>query len=232
VRTLVTRERFLKDERGISLPEMMITTVIMTVTFLALFSIFDMSLRVYSFGSNKVEAVESARIGMEKMEREIRAAYPVDFSNGAPYLFFNANGSTSNPPQAMPTATQITFGNERGAEGAGNGKIDCLGATNCEYITYKLGAPSNAAPCALSADGGCSTLLRVNTANSGDPGEPVVENVVPGELTFTYLKSDGTNATTEGEIAKVRVSLEIRVDPGTKYQATQRLTTEIDLRNR
>ena len=49
--------------------------MIMIIVFFALFSIFDMSLRVFSFGNNKVEAVESARVGMEKMEREIRQAY-------------------------------------------------------------------------------------------------------------------------------------------------------------
>ena len=44
----------------------------MMVVFSAIYSVFDMSLRVFSFGNNKVEAVESARVGMEKMEREIR----------------------------------------------------------------------------------------------------------------------------------------------------------------
>ena len=204
---------------------MLITIVIMTVMFLALFSVFDMSLRVFSFGSNKVEATESARAGLEKMEREIRAAYPVGTDA---HLFFSTDGSTSNPPQAMPTPTQITFGNELGAGGAGDGTIEC--GDPCEYITYKLSAPSDDPPCTLAA---CSTLLRVNTANSGDPGDPVSENAVgPGGLTFTYLKSDGETAATEGEIARVRISLTITVDPDTKYEATQKLTTEIDLRNR
>jgi len=230
---LATRERFLKDERGFSLPEMIITIIIMSVVMISLGSVFDMSVRIFTFGNNKVEAVESARIGMEKMEREIRAAYPVNASAATPYLFFSANGATSNPPQAMPDPAQITFGNERGAEGEGNGQIDCLAPANCEYITYKLSEPSFDPPCTLS-DTGCSTLLRVNTADSTDPGDPVSENaVVPGGLTFAYLQSDGiTPATTEGEIAKVRISLEIRVDPGTKYAAAQRLTSEIDLRNR
>ncbi len=234
MRTVGVKERFLKEERGFSLPEMIVTIVIMTVVFLALFSVFDMSVRVFNFGSNKVEATESARLGVEKMEREIRAAYPVNVNATTPYLFFSANGTTSNPPQAMPLPNQITFGNELGAEGEGNGIIECLDADNCEYITYKLSDPSDDPPCTLST---CSTLLRVNTLNSGDPGDPpgdpVSENaVVPGGLTFTYLNSAGDPVTTEGEIAKVRVSLEIKVDPGTKYEATQRLTTEIDLRNR
>jgi Tfp pilus assembly protein PilW len=229
---LVKKGRVLREERGFTLTEMMVTTVIWIVMLFALYSMFDMSIRVFGFGNNKVEAMESARLGLEKMEREIRAAYPVDSNDPLnSHLFFSADGlSLSNPPQAMPTATQITFGNDLGAAGVGNKKVECPDADNCEYITYKLSAPSNAPPCAGSP---CSTLLRVNTANSADPGDPVVENVTPAGLNFTYFKSDGTPATTsEGEIASVLVSLQVRVDPGTNYEATQRLTTAIDLRNR
>src|SRR5829696_1003821 len=212
---------------------MLVTITIMMVVFFALYSVFDMSVRIFMFGSNKVEAVESARLGLERMEREIRAAYPVDANAQNPYLFFSANGSTSNPPamgdpQAPPWPTQITFGNELGAEGAGDGKIDCPAPDNCEYITYKLTDDDDASSAACTASP-CD-LRRVNTANSTDLGNPVVENaVVPGGLDFTYLQSDGiTPATTEGEIAKVRVSLEIRVHPGSEYAANQWLTTEID----
>jgi len=229
VRTVAVKERFLKDERGFSLPEMIVTIIIMSVVLLSLGSIFDMSIKIFSFGNNKVEATESARLGVEKMEREIRAAYPVDVNNAGTHLFFSANGSTSNPPQAMPTATQITFGNELGAEGAGDGKITCSPGTPCEYITYKLTDDTSNSVCTTSP---CS-LRRVNTASSSLWGDPLGENVfVPGGLTFTYLKSDGTPATSEGDIAKVRVRLRITVKPNTEYEASQILKTDIDLRNR
>jgi Tfp pilus assembly protein PilW len=232
VRRVTTRMRFLKEETGFTLSEMMVTITIMMIVFFALYSIFDTSVRIFSYGSNKVEATESARLGLERMEREIRAAYPVGTDG---YLFFSANGTTSNPPQAMPSQTQITFGNELGAEGQGNGTIGC--GSPCEYITYKLTDDANgsSAPCTVSP---CD-LRRVNTANSTtasstNPGVPVVDNAVfPGGLQFTYLQSDGiTPATTESNIAKVRVSLDIMVHPGTQTAARQRLTTEIDLRNR
>jgi Tfp pilus assembly protein PilW len=228
---LVKKGRVLREERGFTLTEMMVTTVIWIVMLFALYSMFDMSIRVFGVGNNKVEAMESARLGLEKMEREIRAAYPVNSNDPAnDHLFFSADGTDlSNPPQAMPTATQITFGNDLGAAGAGSKTIECPNPDNCEYITYKLSAPSNAPPCAGAP---CRTLLRVNTANSADPGDPVVENVTPAGLNFTYLRSDGAAATTEDEIASVLVSLQVRVDPGTNYAATQRLTTTIDLRNR
>ncbi len=230
MRPVVIRARFLKEERGFTLPEMLVTIVIMMVVFFALYSVFDMSVRAFSYGNNKVEAIESARLGLERMEREIRAAYPVDASDPDSHLFFSANGLTSNPPQAMPTLNQITFGNELGAEDEGDETIQC--GDPCEYITYKLtdDVGGSSAACTVSP---CD-LRRVNTNDSTNPGAPVVDNAVfPGGLDFTYLQSDGiTPATTESDIAKVRVSLEIMVDPGTQTAARQRLTTEIDLRNR
>jgi prepilin-type N-terminal cleavage/methylation domain-containing protein len=235
VRPVVIKARLLEEERGFTLTEMLVTIVIMMVVFFALYSVFDMSVRLFMFGSNKVEAVESARLGLERMEREIRAAHPVDSSDQDSPLFFSADGSVSNPPamgdpQAIPWPYQITFGNELADEGEGDGTIDC--GDPCEYITYKLtdDVAGSTAACAASP---CD-LRRVNTVDSAaDPGAPVVDNAVfPGGLDFTYLKSDGTKATTEGEITKVRVSLEIMVDPGTKTAARQRLTTDIDLRNR
>jgi prepilin-type N-terminal cleavage/methylation domain-containing protein len=124
VRTVVTQGRFLKEEKGFTLPEMMVTVMIMIVVFLALYSIFDTSVRIFSFSNDKVEAVENARLGLEKMEREIRQAYPYDPSTD--YLF-PAGGFTSN---------SITFGNDL------NGDNTVDSAT--EEITYSLSAGSPA----------------------------------------------------------------------------------------
>jgi type II secretory pathway pseudopilin PulG len=232
LRTSGARGRFLREEGGFTLTEMMITTIVMIVVLMALYSIFDMSMRISSFTNNKVEAVASARAGLEKMEREIRAAYPVTTNSST--LFFNANGvATSNPPQQMPTSNppQITFGNDLGApEGeagtVADGVITC--GSPCEYITYKLtdaagNTPCNTAPC---------TLRRVNALDSAVVGDPVVENVAAGGLTLAYLQSDGTTATSEGQISRVRITLNVRVNRGIYGPATQTLTTVVDLRNR
>lgn len=71
------RER-LREEGGFTLPEVLVAMTMMVTVLFALYAIFDMSLRVFSFGNDKIEAVENARIGLERMEREIRAAYPQD----------------------------------------------------------------------------------------------------------------------------------------------------------
>lgn len=225
----LTKERLLREESGFSLPEMLITIVIMIVVLFALYSIFDMSVRLFAFGSNKAEAMESARLGVEKMEREIRGAYKYDSSASQNHLFFTTASPTTPLTVPPTTVTQLTFGNDLGAPGAGNGKIEC--GAPCEFITYKLTDDASVAAC-TAANAPC-TLRRVNTANSGDLGDPVVEDVAAGGLTFTLLQSDGaTLATSESDIGIVLVNLDIIVNQGTNTQATQTLTTAIDLRNR
>ena len=209
MRALTARERFLKEERGFTLSEMMVTTVIWIVVLFALYSVFDMSVRISGVGNNKVEAMESARVGLEKMEREIRQAYL--YNSGVPtasvrkpHLFWNS-GTPTTP--AVPAATSVTFGNDLD----GDRQIETDVAT--EQITYAVNG----------------TTLQRN-------GQPAVESVQ--NATFVYLDANRNQVTTctvnppEGCIAMVRIVLVVVEDPGTKNEATQRLTTEIDLRNR
>ncbi len=228
------RKRLVKEQAGFTLPEMMVTMVIMIVVLFALYSIFDMSVRVFSFANDKVEAVENARLGLQKMEREIRAAYPVNgptSTGNNRYRFFNANGASQPSGAAWPTATQITFGNETGSPG--DGLIRCPNATSCEYITYKLTQTANPSTICTAAVAGPCTLRKVNTANSTDVGEPVVEFVRSNGLQFKYFTLAGTEITsstvgvTTQDIGRVEITLQVEVDG-----RTQNLTTVVDLRNR
>ena len=119
------RKRLLQEERGFTLPEVLVTMMIMITVLFALYNIFDMSIRVFSFGNDKVEAVENARLGLERMEREIRAAYPVNRASGDNRVI---TSSIANP------STQITFGNDLN----GNRVANDTG----EQITYSLSGSS------------------------------------------------------------------------------------------
>jgi type II secretory pathway component PulJ len=236
----------LSDEDGFTLSEVLVAMTLTITVLFALYGIFDASIRVFSYGNDKIEAIENARIGLERMEREVRAAYPVNGPAVTPrYRFFNADGATriSPAPQA-PTAKQITFGNElnNSMQPAGNGRIDCnpsgaapnaSGYTPCEYITYKL-----------SQSGTARTLLRNNDldgSTAGSGGEAVAEYVAGADgLALTYIGDSGelcgagtTNLTCTGvdqeNINRVRITLKIKV-PGVQ-DGTQTLTTEVALRN-
>lgn len=207
-----------RDERGFTLPEVMVTILMMVMVLFALYSIFDTGIRIFSFGNDKLEATENARVGLERMSREIRGAYSVDRANNNNYRFFRASDATRTnstpvnaPPSAVPTSGQITFGNDLN----GNGKVECLSATTCEYITYKLSG---------------NTLVRNNTvtgttSSTGD--QIVVENV--GGLTFTPLRTDGGAPANEAEISVIRIRLGVTI-PGSPPR-TQTLTTVVNLRN-
>jgi prepilin-type N-terminal cleavage/methylation domain-containing protein len=196
----------LRDQDGFTLPEMMVTITIMLVVVFSLFSIFDTSIRVFGLGNDKVEAVENARLGLERMSRELRGAYPYDRISGQPHLFWG----TANPAAAaMPTSTSVTFGNDVN----GNRKVDAA-----EQVTYGLGAGSPA------------VLLR--------NGEGMVGSVADADgdgqaLTFEYLTAAGGTATSESQVARVRIKLEVVVEGAVSGDPVEQvLTTEVALRNR
>jgi type II secretory pathway component PulJ len=208
------KTRLLREEGGFTLPEVLVAMTMMIVVLFALYSIFDMSIRVFSFGNDKVEATENARLGLEKMEREIRAAYPYNKPAGQDHLLWKPGYPATG---AVPPADSIAFGNDLN----GNRKIECPPSPACETITYDVYRPSG---------GATDTLGR--TKSSGGIRQPVVGYVedVDGDgeaLTFDYLDRFGNPATSEAEVAVVRVELEINVN-----DRTQTLTTEVALRNR
>jgi Tfp pilus assembly protein PilX len=215
-------KRLLREEDGLTLSEMLVTMMLMTIVLFALYNIFDASIRVFSFGNDKVEAVENARRGLEKMELELRDAYPRDKAGGDATLL------------AAWTPTRVTFGNEL----TGNREIRCPSPppnppSRCEIISYDVYKPGDSSTYALG---------RANS--SGGVRQPVVEyvgytNCTDTGLSFEYFARDGSRtnpsspgAYTEADIAKVRVELEVEIDRGALGRRTQTLTTDVALRNR
>lgn len=225
---IMSGARLPREQAGFTLPEMLVTILIMITVLFALYNIFDMSIRVFSFGNDKLETVENARLGLEKMSREIRAAYPPYKADGKTHLFWTAGGASA---PAMPTANQITFGNDLN----GDRKVYPPYRTDAAYstgeeITYRLSG-TTLERVVGNVDAGGAYTAQVS---------PVVEFVQPGGLEFTYLKSDGTALTSaeladpanEPLIATVRIELAIEIDRGALGTRTQILTTDVALRNR
>lgn len=201
--------RFLREDGGFTLTELMVAMMLMLTAMFALYSIFDMSLRVFSFGNDKTEAVENARLGLEKMERELRAAYPynkLDSNTTNDNVIYGYTPSSTITPNPSGAVTFFNDLNGNHLEGAS------------ERITYSL-------------SGGSPPALLRN-------GQPVAEFVQPGGLSFTYCKTPSScdpaspPSITEGEVRLVRIELRVGVDRGIADAATQTLTTDVTLRNR
>jgi hypothetical protein len=77
----------------------------MVVVLFALYALFDTSVRIFAHGGDELEALENARLGLERMEREIRAAYPHDGgvlldAGGTQEISFQIRPN-SGPPRAI-----------------------------------------------------------------------------------------------------------------------------------
>lgn len=181
------RGRVLREESGFTLAEVLVTMLMMLTVMFALYSIFDMSLRVFSFGNDKVEAVENARIGLAKMERELRAAYPEDKADGDETLFFSGTD-----------ADTIVFGN------------DIQGATPSDPPDQEILIPDEQITYDVSADGtkllrnGDAAVEYVSSLNfdyQNAQGSPVAYDVAEMVEITLVIDKDGRRQTLSTDVS-------------------------------
>ncbi|HZY57775.1 MAG TPA: prepilin-type N-terminal cleavage/methylation domain-containing protein [Rubrobacteraceae bacterium] len=75
-------------------------------------------------------------------------------------------------------------------------------------------------------------LAHTNATNQLTDWRVVLVPEKADGLTFQYLDRNGNATTTESQIARVRVKLEVEIDRGSFGKRTQTLTTDVALRNR
>jgi type II secretory pathway component PulJ len=105
------RRRLWKEAKGFTLVEVLVAATMMFGVLFALYAIFDVSVRAFGYGGDRLETLGNARLALGRMEREIRAAYPYDLTSNPPkrYLFLNPTDPRSLrylPRPASPSATR------------------------------------------------------------------------------------------------------------------------------
>jgi type II secretory pathway component PulJ len=195
-------------EAGFTLVEVLVAATMMFAVLFALYAVFDVSVRAFGYGGDKMDAVGNARLALDRMEREIRAAYPYDPTTDPPrrYLFLDPLDPTM---PAVPTATRIAFGNETG----GDRKISAS-----EVVGYYLSGHD---------------LRR----SKGGSVQTLVDSVATDGLRFTPCRSaddcpPAVAVTDEAEVRLVRIELAVEVERRGEDPARQRLATDVYLRNR
>jgi type II secretory pathway component PulJ len=205
---VVSRVGKRNEEAGFTLVEVLVAASMMFAVLFALYAVFDVSVRAFGYGGDGIEAVGNARLAMDRMEREIRAAYPYDQTTDPPrrYLFLDPLDPTE---PAVPTATRIAFGNET----TGDRKIG-----TSEVIGYYLSGHD-----LKRTKGGSVQTLLDSMATDGLRFTPcrTVEDCPPAVA-----------VTDEAEIRLLRIELAIEVERRGEDPARQRLTTDVYLRNR
>jgi type II secretory pathway component PulJ len=205
---VVNRVARRNGEAGFTLVEVLVAATMMFAVLFALYAVFDVSVRAFGYGGDKMDAVGNARLALDRMEREIRAAYPYDPTTDPPrrYLFLDPLDPTM---PAVPTATRIAFGNETG----GDRKISAS-----EVVGYYLSGHD---------------LRR----SKGGSVQTLVDSVATDGLRFTPCRSaddcpPAVAVTDEAEVRLVRIELAVEVERRGEDPARQRLATDVYLRNR
>ena len=197
-----------KDETGFTLVEVLVSAMMMFGVLFALYAIFDVSVRAFGYGGDRLEAVGNVRLALSRMEREIRAAYPYDLTSDPPrrYLFLDPANPTT---PAVPTPARIAFGNETG----GDRSID-----GSEVIGYYLSGHD---------------LKR----SKGGSSQTLVDSVPTDGLRFTPCRSPddcppALAITDEAEIRLLRIEMAVEVRRRGQDPTRQTLATDVYLRNR
>jgi type II secretory pathway component PulJ len=204
----LARRYLWRNETGFTLVEVLVSAMMMFGVLFGLYAIFDVSVRAFGYGGDRLEAVGNARLALGRMEREIRAAYPNDLTSDPPrrYLFLDPANPTT---PAVPTSTRIAFGNENG----GDRSID-----GSEVIGYYLSGHD---------------LKR----SKGGSAQTLVDSVPADGLRFTPCRSaddcpPALAITDEAEIRLLRIELAIEVRRRGQDPTRQTLATDVCLRNR
>ena len=196
------------EEAGFTLVEVLVAATMMFAVLFALYALFDVSVRAFGYGGDRIEAVGDARLALDRMGREVRAAYPYDLTSEPPRRYLLLDPSDPTQP-GVPGATRIAFGNET----EGDRRI---GAS--EVVGYYLSGHD---------------LKR----SKGGSVQTLVDNVATNGLRFTPCSNADDcppemAITDESEVRLVRIELAVEVERRGEDPARQTLATDVYLRNR
>lgn len=190
------------DESGFTLPEVLVSMVLMATVLFALYAIFDVSVRVFAAGGDKLEGVQDARLTLARIERELRAAYPADKANGGDVLLESFGED------------HVTFGNDL------NG--------NCRTRDPATGVWEAKERISFGLDD-AGTPLRNGVPLSGPVDDVGVGRALSFE--YFEADGNPVTGGEETEVALVRISLRIPSEGG-GGSPVRVLQTSVALRNR
>ena len=173
----------MKDERGFTLTEVLVTLAVMSIAMAIAFSFIDQVTSISSRASNDVDTENTARLALRTMTEDIRAASPATIA---------FTGASSACPAAPTSATCLTFTVLR----------DTVANPSCQSaITYGL---LTTAIMENRTDTGCAS-------NRTMTGKTIISGVVNGTTAlFTYYDKQG-NLLTSGQANAGSVGVTIMV---------------------
>ena len=153
--------RLFRDQRGFSLAELLVVTAVLGLVMAAVITIQQKGQQVYTYGSNRVEAQQNARVALDVMTRELRSAQRIVTLGGASDVTFLNQDSTQIQYQLSGTNLNRISG---GTTQTLIGGVQALTMTYCAVWNAAGNTCTTAA-----ATPGAVTVIRVQlTARTED----------------------------------------------------------------
>jgi prepilin-type N-terminal cleavage/methylation domain-containing protein len=213
-------------EQGMTLVELMIVLLILSLTSSAMFSLLLTSFKVYWKGDAATQAQQGARISTDRMVRDLRQARRlingVTETVGSTSVTFNTGCTTPQVSFALPHLASITL-----ADGStvydtdpnASGTIPYDGS----YVSYYLAASSNSA----TPNTAGPYLIR---ASYDLVGNTLTVATVAGNITGLALNPSGTCPTTATREFTVQVTA-VQNQTGQNVSSKTIITDDVTLRN-
>ena len=208
-----------RRQRGMTLPEMMVALVVLTIVIFAIGSMFEQTVKHYALSSSELSSEQQARIAVTKVTDAMRQASLV--VGATP----DANGNTPIPiPIPSPTgipSNQVVFYRVSGLDPNMPTDKDGQPVPCYDKVTISWTAPN---PAPSPPQWGAPITEDVQPYSTPCPGETPTAFVLANDVTsFTVTRNGGsfTNAQTADYQVDVQVTKQARVDQApTVYQLT------------
>lgn len=206
------------SESGFSMAETLVSSVVLAIVLLAVYTVYDTGLQDYARGTARADIQQNVRVALESMARELRLAG-----------FNPATGGCANPPLGAVTAlssspVSVTF------------RADVDGNNCADQVTYTFVPPTDATkPCDSSDPNTIGKITRSVQAWNGawNPTTPVeydIAQCVRG-LTITYVDSAGNPTTTPASVRRITISITGEENTRGWGSRTYVLSSDVTVRN-
>jgi prepilin-type N-terminal cleavage/methylation domain-containing protein len=103
MREATTMRKLVRSQDGFTLAELLVVTAVLGLILAAVFSLLQSGQQAYTMGSNRVEVQQNARVALELMTRELRAAQSITTLGGVGDITF-----TVCDPATMAACTPVS----------------------------------------------------------------------------------------------------------------------------
>ena len=150
-----------RDQRGFTLTELLMVTAVLGLVMAAVSAIQQQGQEAYTYGSNRVEAQQNARVALDVITRELRSAQSLVTLGGAGDLTFLDQNSTQVQYQLSGTNLNRISG---GTTSTLIGGVSALTMTYCAVWN----AVSNTCTTAAATPGAVTVIVVQLTARTED----------------------------------------------------------------